>query len=101
MLSPRRRRLAGAEHGPRVLQGLFNLHNERMRAAENAPRDPVSILERRNGFLEIIERGVVVLVKGLGVIARCADISKMRLSEHTLRHGNCFAQQFPGFFETL
>ena len=58
MLSPRRRRLAGAEHGPRVLQGLFNLHNERMRAAENAPRDPVSILERRNGFLEIIERGV-------------------------------------------
>ena len=61
MLLPRRLRLASAEHHPRRLQGYLYLHCERVRAAKHAPRDPFHALERRHGFLEIIERGVVVL----------------------------------------
>ena len=34
----------------------------RVRAAEDAPRDPFRLLERRHGLAQIVERGIVVLV---------------------------------------
>ena len=39
-----------------------------MRAAEHAPRDPFTFLERRHGLAEIVERGVGVLVERPRVI---------------------------------
>jgi hypothetical protein len=33
----------------------------RVRAAEDAPRDPFRLLERRHGLAQIVERGIVVL----------------------------------------
>ena len=63
MLLPRRRRLAGAEHGSRVLQIALNVHCERVCATEHAPRGPFHVLERRHSLAEIIERGAVVPVE--------------------------------------
>ena len=47
----------------RGLQRVLNVHCDRMRAAEHAPRGPFYILERRHGLAEIVERGIVVLVE--------------------------------------
>ena len=55
-----RRRFVGAERGSRVLQILLNLHCERVRATEHAPRNRFNLFERRHGFAEIIERGVIM-----------------------------------------
>ena len=43
-----------------VSQAALNVHCERVRAAEHAPRDPCRVLERRHGFAEIVERGARV-----------------------------------------
>ena len=40
---------------------------QRMRRAEHAPRDPFSVLERRHGLAEIVERRSVVLEERLRV----------------------------------
>ena len=34
-----------------------------MRATKHAPRDPFSVLERRHGLAEIVERGALVFVE--------------------------------------
>jgi len=54
LATPARRRFAGAERGSRVLQAELSLFRERMRGAENAPRDRVRVLERRHGLAEIV-----------------------------------------------
>ena len=58
----RRRYFAGAERGSRFLQGPLMCSCGRVRAAEDAPRDPFRLLERRHGLAQIVERGIVVLV---------------------------------------
>ena len=61
---PRWRRFAGAEGYSRAAsQCLLNLHCDRVRATEHAPRDPFYFLERRHGLAEIVERGAVVFVE--------------------------------------
>ena len=45
------------------MQGGLNVHCERVRSTEHAPRDPFSVLERRHGLAEIVERGAVGFVK--------------------------------------
>ncbi len=70
----RRRRLAGAEHDSRASRGLqrvLNVHCDRMRAAEHAPRGPFRVLERRYGLAEIVERGAGVLAERYSVTALC------------------------------
>ena len=42
---------------------VLNIHGERVRATENAPRDPFYLLERRHGLAEIGERGTGVRVE--------------------------------------
>ena len=59
----RRRRLAGAERGSRHLQIPLKRLCERVRAAEDASRDPFRVLACRHGFAEIVECGGVVLVE--------------------------------------
>ena len=44
-----------------------------MRTTEHAPRDPLRVLERRHGLVDIVERGAVVFVKRARVKAR-ADV---------------------------
>jgi hypothetical protein len=41
----------------RVAQIALNIHCDRVRAAEHAPRGPYRILERRQGLADIVERG--------------------------------------------
>ena len=57
MLLPRWRRFAGAERLSRLSQITLNMNNERVRAAENAPRGPFYVHERRHGLADIVERG--------------------------------------------
>ena len=67
-LPRRRRRLAGAERGSRVLKIVLHLFRDRMRAAQYAPRGPFPFLEHRHGLAEIVERSVAVLVQRPRVI---------------------------------
>ena len=61
-------RLAGAERGLRVLQGIHNnLHCEGMRTAEHTPGDPFRVLNRRHCLADIVERGVGVQVERIRV----------------------------------
>ena len=39
------------------MQASLNHRCARVRAAKDAPRDPCSVLERRHGLAEIVERG--------------------------------------------
>ena len=59
----RRRHFAGGERGSRHLQIPLKRLCERVRAAEDASRDPFRVLACRHGFAEIVECGVVVLVE--------------------------------------
>ena len=68
--TPRRRRVTGAERGSRVTQGGLNVHCDWVRSTEHAPRDPCRLLERRHGFVEIVERGGGVVVDILRVYAQ-------------------------------
>ena len=47
--------LASAEAGSHGSQGFPNPHCQRVRATQNAPRDPSSVLERRHGLAEIVD----------------------------------------------
>ena len=55
----------GAERLSRIFQGALNSFCERVRAAEQASRDPFRVLERRHCLAEIVERGGGVLVERL------------------------------------
>ena len=57
--------LAGAERGSRLLQIALNVHCERVRGAEHAPRSPHQVLDRRHGLAKIVERGGGVQVERL------------------------------------
>ncbi|CAH0370195.1 unnamed protein product, partial [Pelagomonas calceolata] len=54
-----------AEHGSRVSQASPKPFCGRVRAAHHAPRNTFSVLERRYGFANIVERGVGVFVESL------------------------------------
>ena len=79
---------------------LLNPRYGRMRAAEHAPRGPFRVLERRHSLAEIIERGAVVFVNHLGVKRPHFERQSISFSENAARHGDRFAQQFLGCFET-
>ncbi len=76
---------AGAEHASRVLQIALNIHCERMRAPEHAPRDPFYLLEPRNGLAEIVERGAIVHVKRLRVKHPYRSINALRADRRARR----------------
>ena len=92
---------AGLEGGSRVLQIALNITNERVRAPEHAPRDPLYFLERRNCLAEIVEGGVRACVEHLRVHFLHPEREIMTLSLNALRHGYNFMQQRPGFSEAL
>ena len=95
------RRLAGVEHGAHVSQFALNLHCERMRAAEDAPYDPFRILKRCYGLAEIVKRGATGVDERRHVIRPHLERERIIVSENASRHGSCFAQQWPSFFEVL
>ena len=97
----RRRRFAGAERGSRVSQSAVNVLCERVRAPEHAPRGPSSVLERRHGLAESVERGVGVPVERLRVpLLHGHDVIngglRRLLAEHALREGIWYYHGDPG-----
>ena len=93
------RRFAGAQHGSRVSQMALNVHCERVRAAEDASRDPFRVLERRHGLAEILERGGGVIAERYSVNLPRPERGVITISENASRNGNRSAQQRLGFFE--
>ena len=81
------RGFADAEHFSRESQGLLNPHYVRVRAAEDAPRDLIRVLERRHCLAEIIECGIDVQVKRPRVSPPQREPEIMILSENASRHG--------------
>ena len=63
--TPRRLHLADAEGRSSLAQLAVNIHFERMRVTEHAPRIPCRHLERRHGLVKIVERGAVGSASGL------------------------------------
>ena len=100
MLLPRRRRLAGAERGSCISQIHLQLRYQRICAAQNAPRGPFRLFDRRHGLAEIIERGVVQAERHR-VSPLHLERDFITISENASRHGHRFAQQCLGFFELL
>ena len=66
--------VAGAEYGSRVSQINRNRRDERVRAAEHAPRNRLDVLERIHGLAEIVERSSVVLVERPRIIPPCWQV---------------------------
>ena len=81
-----RRRFAGAERGSRVLQGNFNICYGRVRATQNAPRDPFRVFERRHGLSEIVKRGGRVPVERIRINPPRPERGFIILAEDTSRH---------------
>ncbi len=59
---------AGGERGSRLSQARLNIHRERVRATEPAPRGPFRLCEHLRSVAEIVERGAGVLVQRPRVI---------------------------------
>ena len=93
MLLPRWRRFAGAERLSRLSQITLNMNNERVRAAENAPRGPFYVHERRHGLADIVERGARA-AKYLTVKPPHPKREIMTISQNTPRPRYRFAQQW-------
>ena len=91
----------GAERDSRYLQIALNVHCERVRAAEHAPRDPFRVLERRHGLAEIIERRAVVIAECRRVIRPYPERNYMALTEDASRHGQYFQEHYLGFSVAL
>ena len=96
-----RRRFAGVERRSCVSQVGRNSFCGRVRISKHAPCDLFQVFERRHGLAEIVERGVIILVKGFGVNPPYFEHEIMRIPEHAPRRGHRSAQQRPGFFEAL
>ena len=64
-----------------------------MRTSEHAPRDPCSLIERRHGLAEIVERGANVTTERIGVNLLHRERESIILSENTARDWDSFAQQ--------
>ena len=62
---PAPRRFASSERFSRVSQFVLNIHCVWVCAAEDAPRDPFRLLERRHRLADVVERGAVALVRQL------------------------------------
>ena len=85
--------VAGAEYGSRVSQINRNRRDERVRAAQHAPRDPFRVLERIHGLAEIAERGVGVPVEHPRVSLSHSERGFIVFADNTLRHGYHFQEQ--------
>jgi len=72
-----------------------------VRAAEHAPRGPFQLLELRNGFVEIIERGDGVIGERPRVSPPHPEREIIILAKNTACHTNRVAQQCLGFLEAL
>ena len=88
-----RRRFAGAERGSRCSHGSLMCSCGRVRATEDASRDPFCLLERRHGLVKIVERGASVHVERLRIIPPHLERGLVTLSEYEPRPGYRFAQQ--------
>ena len=97
----RRRFFTGAERGSRFLQGPLMCSCGRVRAAEDAPRDPFRLLERRHSLAQIVERGIVVLVERLRITPTHQEREVMVISKDASRHWHCFEQQRLNFCVAL
>ena len=84
-------RFAGAERGSCVSQFVLNSPCDRIRATKHTPRNTFSVLERRHGLLEIVERGAVVFAERHRVSRPHPDRGVYTLSENVSRHGYRFA----------
>ena len=82
-------------------QVALNIQYERVRATEQAPRDPHRVLERRHGLAEIVERGVGVPAERLCVKFPYSERDFIALAENASRHGHNLAHYRLGFFEAL
>ena len=93
LASPARRRFAGAEPGSRVLQAALSLFRERMRGAEDTPRDPFRVLEHVHGLALFFARRAGVTAEPRRVSCQHPERGLASLSEYTSRHGDRLAQQ--------
>ena len=84
---------AGADGIMRVLQIVLNRKRKRMRASEHAPRNRRRLLEGRQGFAKIVERGAIGFAERPRVIPPQPERVFITLSLDASRHGYCFAQQ--------
>ena len=91
-LRRRRRRVAGAERGSRVSQGLRKTRCKRMRASEHAPRNTFRVLKRRHGLTGIVERRAGGDTEHNRVNLPHLERGFIALSENASRLGNRFAQ---------
>ena len=90
--------LAGAERGSRISQGFLNPPCVWVRAAEEAPRGPCRLFERRFRLAEIVERGVGVLEERPRVTPPHPERDLSIRAENASCNGYRFAQQRLGFF---
>ena len=89
------------EHGSRVSQVALNVHCERVRATEHAPRGPFNLFERIHGLAEIVERGAGVVVEHPRATPPHLERESMPFSEDASCQGHRPAQKRLGFFEAL
>ena len=82
-----RLRLAGAERGSRLSQGLLNYRRRWVRATQHAPRDPFSVLESRHGLAEIVEHASVGFAERPRVIRPHHEREIMTITKNASRHG--------------
>ena len=80
------------------MQIFLTPHNLRMRATENASRNPCRLLERFYALAEITERGAGVVVERPGVIHLQRERDRITLSVNASRYGDIFAQERFAFF---
>ena len=85
----------------RLFQRLLGLRRLRMRRSENALPRMRNGFKRRHGFAAVIKRGAFVQVEHPRVNPPHLERHLMIITEDASRHRHCFAQQPPGFFETL
>ena len=72
-----------------------------MRAAEYLTRDPVRLLERRHGLVEVVKRRAGVPVKCPPVTPPHPEREFVTFSQSAPYYGNVSAQQFRRCFEVL
>ena len=92
---------AGAEDVSHVSQVVLYLLYKRVRATEDAPRDPIRVLEGIHGLAQIVERGGRVIVERPRVNTPQPERIFITLAGNASRRGYRFAQQRLGFSEAL
>ncbi len=84
---------AGGEQRSRLSKAPLDMRDKRMRAAENAPRGPFYVLERRHSLAIIVERGAGVQAECIRVNLLHFERDFMTLAENASRCGHRLAQQ--------